>query len=236
MKTCPQCGRGYDEDTNFCLNDGEPLISDSAATVPSFEIPTVIQQPAAVIPIQQPQPPQPQFQAQFQPPPIRETRSSSRLIVALLGLVLLVIIGAGIGLGYYFLRADTDDNIGKANANVTPAAGKKDEIADEKERLKTEQEKLAEEKRKLEQDKKALEEKKKLTPTPTVDSAQSAYIIDPPTNIRATPNGRIICVIRARNAPVRILGSTGVTDNNGTWYYTDACSQRGVIHSSQFRF
>ena len=70
-------------------------------------------------------------------------------------------------------------------------------------------------------------------PEPPAGS-RTAVIPRGPTNIRATPDGTVQCVQKT-GATVRIYGDTGVYDNNGLWYYTDACGGSGVIHSSQFR-
>ncbi|EDX87427.1 hypothetical protein S7335_5137 [Synechococcus sp. PCC 7335] len=64
---------------------------------------------------------------------------------------------------------------------------------------------------------------------PSVVSRQAALVNAPPSNIRATPNGRILCTIRTRSY-IDVYGySAG-------WYSTDACSQAGVIHESQVQF
>lgn len=239
MKTCPQCGQNYDDEINFCLTDGTTLDWSSAPTVASVEMPTVIRSAPAIIPVEQPSFQQP-FQPQIPPAQPQPARSGSGFLWAVIAFLLFLIIAGGVGFTVYLMRPTTDDR-GKATSNSTPSGGSKDEISEEKEKLKADQERLDEEREKLEKDKKALEEKKKQTPTPMPTlppptQSRTAYIIDPPTNVRATPNGRIICVIRQRNAPVSIIGSTGVTDSNGTWYFTDACGTRGVIHSSQFRY
>lgn len=57
----------------------------------------------------------------------------------------------------------------------------------------------------------------------------TALVFDPPSNIRATPNGRILCAVR-QPTTITVLGQ------QGNWYYTDYCGQRGMIHSSQLRF
>ncbi|HNU09364.1 MAG TPA: hypothetical protein PKO33_16465 [Pyrinomonadaceae bacterium] len=244
MKTCPQCGQIYDDEVNFCLTDGTTLDWSSAPTIASVEMPTVVRSAPAIIPVEQPSFQQP-FQPQILPAPPPPARSGSGLLWVVIVFLLFLIVAGGIGFTVYLMRPTVDDDRGKATSNSTPSGGLKDEISEEKEKLKAEQEKLDEEREKLEKDRKALEEKKKQTPTPLPTTMptvppptqyRTAYIVDPPTNVRATPNGRIICVIRQRNAPVSILGSTGVRDSNGTWYYTDACGSRGVIHSSQFRY
>lgn len=56
-----------------------------------------------------------------------------------------------------------------------------------------------------------------------------ATVFAPPSNIRKYPNGEILCSVKSRTN-INIYGSIG------EWYYTDACGQLGVIHSSQVRF
>lgn len=225
MKKCPQCNQFYDDDTNFCLSDGTTLVSIPANTMPSFEVPTVVNRSPFVPPVSQSS---------------ANSGGNSGLMYLLIGLLALIIGGAVVGGAVYFLTKS--DEKANSNTNVSNANSKKDELADEKERLKEQLEKLEEERKKLENDRKDLENKKKQTPLPTVapsvqnPNARTAYIIDPPSNIRATPNGTVLCVARTRGTVVNILGSTGVTDNNGTWYYTDYCGKQGVIHSTQIRF
>lgn len=56
-----------------------------------------------------------------------------------------------------------------------------------------------------------------------------AVIYAPPSNVRATPNGAILCSIKAVT-PINTYGY-----NNG-WYMTDICGGNGYIHESQIRF
>ncbi|MDR9899771.1 hypothetical protein G7B40_035220 [Aetokthonos hydrillicola Thurmond2011] len=63
----------------------------------------------------------------------------------------------------------------------------------------------------------------------TVSRTGVAIVFDPPSNIRESPNGRILCSVR-RPTTINIYGSTG------SWYYTDVCGTMGVIHSSQITF
>lgn len=58
---------------------------------------------------------------------------------------------------------------------------------------------------------------------------KKATIFEPPSNIRSTPNGQIICSVRSRTT-INILGQ------NGQWLYTDFCGKRGVIHQNQVKF
>lgn len=60
-------------------------------------------------------------------------------------------------------------------------------------------------------------------------STQVALVYDPSSNVRATPNGQILCSIDTR-AYINIYGSLG------DWYNTDACGELGVIHISQIQF
>ncbi len=63
----------------------------------------------------------------------------------------------------------------------------------------------------------------------TTTQTEGAIVFNPPSNIRDTPNGNILCSIN-HVTPIDIYGSTG------DWYYTDACGSMGMIHSSQVRF
>ena len=59
--------------------------------------------------------------------------------------------------------------------------------------------------------------------------SEIAIVFDPPSNVRVSPNGGILCTLDETGA-LSIFGSTG------EWYYTNACGDFGVIHSSQLRF
>ena len=56
--------------------------------------------------------------------------------------------------------------------------------------------------------------------------ARDAWVFKPPSNVRDSPYGRIICQI---DTPQYI----NVFGRNGDWYVTDACGVTGVIHKSQ---
>ena len=60
-------------------------------------------------------------------------------------------------------------------------------------------------------------------------SARKAFVFDPPSNIRSEPDGNVLCSIKN---PTTI----NIYDSLGSWYYTDACGETGVVHSSQIRF
>jgi serine/threonine protein kinase, bacterial len=62
-----------------------------------------------------------------------------------------------------------------------------------------------------------------------ISGAGSAIVIDPPSNVRNVPNGKILCSVNEESA-IKIYGSSG------DWYNTDICGSMGVIHKSQLRF
>lgn len=67
------------------------------------------------------------------------------------------------------------------------------------------------------------------TSSPVRSSAGAALVYDPPSNIRSSPNGAIICSVRSR-AYINVYGRTG------DWYSTDFCGVNGYIHQNQLRF
>lgn len=242
MKKCLQCEQVYGDDTNFCLSDGSTLVAVSDSFTFQSETPTVYRN-APLPTVQSNTPFVPPISYQNAPP--EPQKSNTFLIALVVGFFALVIGGAVVGLVMYglFSSDKKDTNV----ANVSNSADKSNKNAKSEQKsdnenlaqnLKEQQDKLARDKQKLEDERKALEDKKKQTPTPPPPptTSRTATIIDPPSNIRAAPNGSVICVARTRGTVVNILGSTGVSDNNGTWYYTDYCGRQGVIHSTQIRF
>ena len=65
--------------------------------------------------------------------------------------------------------------------------------------------------------------------SPARSSAGAALVFDPPSNIRSSPNGAILCSVRS---PVYI----NVYGRSGQWYTTDFCGSPGYIHQGQLRF
>jgi hypothetical protein len=59
-------------------------------------------------------------------------------------------------------------------------------------------------------------------------SRQTAVVFDPPSNVRSSPNGKVICSVGAVSN-INVYGSTQ------GWYVTDVCGPRGYIHKSQIR-
>jgi hypothetical protein len=58
-------------------------------------------------------------------------------------------------------------------------------------------------------------------------------VFAPPSNVRAYPNGPIICTIQ--NAKTITIYGIYTYGEKANWQYTNACGKIGVIDSSQFR-
>ncbi|WP_198159738.1 zinc ribbon domain-containing protein [Picosynechococcus sp. PCC 7003] len=56
----------------------------------------------------------------------------------------------------------------------------------------------------------------------------TAFVFDPPSNVRTYPNGPILCAVRSPQT-INLYG------NEGDWFYTDVCGDMGMIHTSQIR-
>jgi len=243
MKKCPQCEQVYGDETNFCLSDGATLVPATGAFPTEPETPTVVRQTPAPTVYHAAPPPTNFGNAPFVPPPASappERKSNTLLIALVVGFFALLVGGALVGAVIYGISQTDDKNTNVAGkTSPSPSPEQKSVETDERaEKLKKEQEKLDRDRQKLEEERKRLETQKKQSqqPPPPPRSGTTAVIIDPPSNIRATPNGTILCVARTRGIVVNITGETGVSDNNGTWYYTDYCGRQGVIHSTQIRF
>lgn len=64
---------------------------------------------------------------------------------------------------------------------------------------------------------------------PAVSSSGAGIVFDPPSNIRSTPNGSIVCSVTSR-------GTIPIQGREGDWYKTDYCGSLGYIHKGQVRF
>ena len=62
-----------------------------------------------------------------------------------------------------------------------------------------------------------------------ISSASVALVFDPPSNIRVSPNGEIVCSVTSK-------GSIRIYNEVDGWYRTNACGVMGVIHRSQISF
>ncbi|MDJ0598407.1 MAG: hypothetical protein QNJ37_06160 [Crocosphaera sp.] len=73
------------------------------------------------------------------------------------------------------------------------------------------------------------------TPSPSILSSPEtstvgvAIVFDPPSNVRKTPNGDILCSVRERT-------KINIYSSHGNWQKTDICGSIGFIHSSQITF
>lgn len=63
-----------------------------------------------------------------------------------------------------------------------------------------------------------------------ISSQGVATVFDPPSNVRATPNGEIICSVR------EVMNIDLYSSVQQDWYRTDVCGEMGYIHNSQIRF
>ena len=64
---------------------------------------------------------------------------------------------------------------------------------------------------------------------PAISTSGAAIVFDPPSNIRTTPNGSILCSITSK-------GTIPIQGRRGDWYETDYCGSPGYIHKGQVRF
>ena len=64
---------------------------------------------------------------------------------------------------------------------------------------------------------------------PEISSSGAAIVFDPPSNVRTTPNGGILCSITSK-------GTIPIQGKRGDWYETDYCGSPGYIHKGQIRF
>lgn len=63
----------------------------------------------------------------------------------------------------------------------------------------------------------------------SISKAGVATVIKPPSNVRVSPNGAILCSVREKR-------DINIYDLKGDWYTTDVCGTIGVIHASQLKF
>ncbi len=206
MKTCPRCGASFSDDLAYCLNDG------AALAVADGEQETVI----AARPV---------------PPP--QSRSGASIILWLLAAVVMVLLIAVVAIAAWLIGrrgVTTVENRPAATATPTPSP---QSTADPNANIIAENERL---RRQLDEQKKA-NISPPLPPSPPSGPGQLVYVPHPVGNIRTGPGTGYPVLCRVTNtAPFRVAGSSGIRDENGYWFYTDACGGTGYIHSSQFRY
>ncbi|BAU10815.1 protein kinase PknA [Leptolyngbya sp. NIES-3755] len=66
-------------------------------------------------------------------------------------------------------------------------------------------------------------------PDDSISKAGVATVFQPPSNVRVSPNGAILCSVREKR-------DMNVYDLKGDWYTTDVCGTPGVIHRGQLKF
>lgn len=227
MKRCPKCGLVLTDDNDFCLEDGMRLVADSQSQVfgglqLSGEMPTQV--------VARPQTTNPQIIGQSTP-----IGTGSRASEYLLFGIILLFAVAAVGFGVAFF-SQRQTEVANANSNVNSQSQQEEEkrkIDEQKAQLEAENIRLAEERKRLESEKqKVAQQRQNSGPLPP---STSALIVDPPTNIRATPNGKVVCVISSRTW-IGIVNSPSIADKNGVWYRTSACGGIALVHSSQISF
>ena len=67
------------------------------------------------------------------------------------------------------------------------------------------------------------------TPEAFQDASGTAVVFDPPSNVRSSLGGDLLCSVHNKRM-VNIL------DKQGSWYQTDTCGAIGWIHKSQVDF
>lgn len=63
----------------------------------------------------------------------------------------------------------------------------------------------------------------------SISKAGVATVFKPPSNVRVSPNGAILCSVRQKQ-------DINVYDMQGNWYTTDVCGTLGYIHAGQLKF
>ena len=137
MKTCPSCNRNYtDEDLNFCLQDGSPLVnapplpSETAATA-RYPVPRDTDPPPTAVYHPNPPPPisyqgaptQPPYSAappQYTPMPMARQPRSNAIWWILGGLAVVVVLGIGaviMIIAIASMSSDTNNNRFVTNTN-----------------------------------------------------------------------------------------------------------------------
>ncbi|PHV62794.1 protein kinase domain-containing protein [Cyanobacterium aponinum] len=196
--------------------------------------------PVVQPPVSQPIYPEPEINTSSNSYPKQNDKSSSNILIILLILILALL---GSLAGFFIIQ-----NINQTQQKIAEIEQEKERIKSQlsEENLNKEREELEALKQEVEQQRleaerlyqKAKEEdrnKEKISSTTgSFDSGSqniSAIVFDPPSNIRTTPNGEIICSVNAvTSITINTYGSA-----NG-WYVTDFCGRNGYIHHSQIHF
>jgi hypothetical protein len=228
MKQCPRCGLVLTDDNDFCLEDGTRLVMDSGNQVfggfqMSDEVPTQV--------VNRMSPTNPQLIGQ--PVPVRGGSNTSQFLI--FGVILLLAMASvGFGVAYFFSAKKNEAS--NVNTNVNSRSQQDEEkrkVDEQKTQLEADNSRLTEERKRLEAERQKVAQQ--IQSSGPLPPSTSALIFDPPTNIRATPNGKVVCVISSRTV-VGIVNTPSIADKNGVWYRTTACGGLAFVHSSQVSF
>lgn len=127
MKRCPQCSALYEDATQFCLNDGQPLIEDAPPN-DNLEEETVIHRDPIIVDFNQPNFPPETVAYQTAPPVnqptiiIEKPRSTGKyLLFLMIGLLL----GGGLVLGTLFVAGTLNRGNDSDNSNASRSRAEK---------------------------------------------------------------------------------------------------------------
>ncbi len=215
MKRCPRCNREFVDEIDFCFDDGTPLLSN-ASTQETVVLPTSPAMPDYA--------PAAAHQTTAQKPPY-----------AILGIIFVLTIAAvGFGVAYFVSSQEKEiASPNKASNTTSPQDEDKKKLDEEKSRLDADNTRLAEERKRLDAERQKVEKQKQASGS--LPPSTTAWTVDPPTNIRATPNGAIRCVISTPSM-ITIINTPSIPSKTGAWYRTTACGGSDVVHSNQVSF
>ena len=61
----------------------------------------------------------------------------------------------------------------------------------------------------------------------------SVLVLDPPSNVRDKPNGKVVCQIKTKKR-ISVYKKPEISSNGSNWYWTRVCGEWALIHASQF--
>lgn len=125
MKRCPQCNSVYENETQFCLNDGTSLVEEHFSMPSEGEEETIIRHNPITIEFPKPDLSEPPPTQAFQPVVIVEEKSKGKnsLLFLLVGLLLgggLVLGGILLARNFFLNRDSVNDAPVSSNSNVPP--------------------------------------------------------------------------------------------------------------------
>lgn len=213
MKTCPICKQHFPGDDDYCPVDGSRLFYDTV----TGDQTTVVTQRRGL--------------------PVTANSSAAMSPVVYVGFTALAVVAVAaliFAVRPAALFGDSDNK--EAEKSVAKESDdERTRMEWEKGYLEAKEENLRRERERLEAEKRAVEQQRAVPPQPASNSYSNAVVHRPTSNIRTSPRGGLLCKITTVQQ-IRVYGSSGVSDHNGTWYHTDACGTMGVIHSTQFRY